>query len=190
MNHRPTTASKICLSPNATAPSTNKISGVRTAGKKDEHYLRVPPDKTYCACKPPDGQCDAHARVGNMHFIIIVKITTAMAVAVAQHANFLHANGLRERPVPGVVWYISLLCPRSCALCTATRIYTTTVTACVFYAGYRWPCSGSTALELISEFLERAQSSKDIDALHLRIRLAKTQNKSTTSQYISVTNAV
>lgn len=118
---RPT--SEICLSPNdAAAPSANKSEGVRVArGRKKRRALpRVPPDKTYSACKPPGGQCryGAHARVGNMHFIIIEKIIAATAAA-AQHANFLHANGLQERLVPGVVWYISLVCPRSRAPCTA-----------------------------------------------------------------------
>lgn len=72
--------------------------GARAAGKRETNglfFLHVCLlDKTYSACKlPGEQQRGAHARVGNMHFTIIVKIRTA----ATQHANFSHANGLRER---------------------------------------------------------------------------------------------
>lgn len=58
---------------------------------------------------------------GNMHFIIIVKITEAAAAAVTAtavmvpHANFSHANGLRERHRSARS--ASVACPRSSLRC-------------------------------------------------------------------------
>lgn len=78
--------------------------GVRAAGKGNGRTLLLYvylPIKLIVLVNYPVNTRGAHARVGNMHFTIIVKITTA----ATQHANFLHANGLRERPVV----YLALL---------------------------------------------------------------------------------
>lgn len=133
--------SKIYFSPNAATGHRNEIWEFAQRGKKGDgrtlsSSMYIPPDKTYSACKLPGEQRGAHARVGNMHFTIIVKITTA----ATQHANFSHANGLRERPVVPHEWCvvcISLFCASTflCTVCNG-NIYDSRWPRAYFTGGY------------------------------------------------------
>lgn len=121
-----------------------------------------PPIKLIVLVKHPMGNAtrtqgdEAYVYGGNMHFIIIVKITEAAAVVTATatlvpHTNFSYANGLRERcqECCGVV------CPRSqwcstVAVCSMQRVcmyaYDLLWPRSVFYADYP---TGETILILI-----------------------------------------
>lgn len=87
------------------------------------HVCTSSPDKTYRTCKLP-GETARCAREGRKHALYNNSKNNA-----TQHANFLHANGLREGPVV----YLALLCVHFLVYCLKREYIRLTVAADVFH---------------------------------------------------------
>lgn len=128
--------------------------GARAAGKRDRRtlllYMYTSPDKTYSACKLP-GETARCAREGRKH--ALYNNSKNNATAATQHANFLHANGLREDPVVPTTVYLALLCVHLLVYCLKREYIRLTVAAGVFHG--RLPNSIVMPLEPIREFLSQ-----------------------------------
>lgn len=175
MNHRPTRASKICLSPNATANHRPiKYRGYAPAGKRDEHSSAYLPIKLIVLVNHPVNSVVRRAREGRKQALYNNSKNNNDSSGVCAACELLACKWIAGKAGARSSVYISLLCPRSCALCTATRnVYDPPWPRAYFMRATHWPRGGSTALELTpaSFSTNRVQSSRDIDGTVFRLQV-------------------